>query len=597
MPPTANYLAAAAQAYRRPQWLVEIDLDRCDNEYADNTPPSTCEASDGGDGSRCYYTFGTCQDPTNFRADTLGTKTWRFCLREVPWTDTAYAVFPLLRAVIPVPQQVDWDRLFTFPGKIKAQCYPDWDVPSFDADKALYNTGASGEFWRNLLARSRNYPGRPMRVYRGFHGLAYADFMRVGPEYKLKIIEMGADGCTLIAESPLADLNKIKAPVTISDDNITTIDNAVTTIPVVDGSEYPDPTDYTRNRCYVKIDDEIIEYTGISGNDLTGCVRSALETSQVSHTAAKVSHVAFFGTDNGVNYANTPRHVTDVLQDLMEWAGIDPADVNTDSFDAIKDETWTEADTMKTVTKGVEIAKLMQELRETRGLIVFMDTDGKWACRALGPQSAVDAVLDEDSMLWRLTAVEEDEENRVTRVSFWYDPTEDSPGKDPEKYARQVLVISADLEQANNYGDVKQAAHYDAWVDPAIPVQSLRNIARRIITRLRRGERKVRFSLDIKDSALNVGDSASIQTRHVLRSDGTQDLIVCMIVERKERGAGMVDYTALDMNYGGRYFRIAPDTVATDYDSATVDDKQYGYWGDETTNRVGDIADPGYIWW
>lgn len=38
-------------------------------------------------------------------------------------------------------------------------------------------------------------------------------------------------------------------------------------------------------RCYVRIGDELIEYTGISGNDLTGCVRGALNTSAEPHDA------------------------------------------------------------------------------------------------------------------------------------------------------------------------------------------------------------------------------------------------------------------------------------------------------------------------
>ena len=60
------------------------------------------------------------------------------------------------------------------------------------------------------------------------------------------------------------------------------IDDSVTTIPLKDASEFLLPTDILRT--YVVINDEIIEYTGISSNDLTGGVRGSLNTIAASHS-------------------------------------------------------------------------------------------------------------------------------------------------------------------------------------------------------------------------------------------------------------------------------------------------------------------------
>ena len=45
----------------------------------------------------------------------------------------------------------------------------------------------------------------------------------------------------------------------------------------------PDGNLDTSLKCYVRIDDELIQYTGISGNDITGCVRAQLTTLAAAH--------------------------------------------------------------------------------------------------------------------------------------------------------------------------------------------------------------------------------------------------------------------------------------------------------------------------
>jgi hypothetical protein len=73
------------------------------------------------------------------------------------------------------------------------------------------------------------------------------------------------------------------------------INNSVTTITLDDASNIidringPDGAKDAAFMTYIKIDDEIIQFTGISGNNLTGCTRGALNTIAASH-------------DNGANW-------------------------------------------------------------------------------------------------------------------------------------------------------------------------------------------------------------------------------------------------------------------------------------------------------
>lgn len=67
------------------------------------------------------------------------------------------------------------------------------------------------------------------------------------------------------------------------------IDSVTTTILVDDASDFlepitgPDLLQDGANEFYIRIDDELIQYTGISGNNFTGVVRGALGTTAVSH--------------------------------------------------------------------------------------------------------------------------------------------------------------------------------------------------------------------------------------------------------------------------------------------------------------------------
>lgn len=67
------------------------------------------------------------------------------------------------------------------------------------------------------------------------------------------------------------------------------INNSVTTITLSDTSDIidritgPDGTKDDDFSTYIVVDEEIIQFTGISGNDLTGCTRGALNTTAASH--------------------------------------------------------------------------------------------------------------------------------------------------------------------------------------------------------------------------------------------------------------------------------------------------------------------------
>jgi len=473
----------------------------------------------------------------------------------------------------------------------------DWSPPAADNDKTAvadaFNTALSGEFWRNLFSRNRNYSGRAVRILRGFNasGFLLSDFEQVGPEYTLMKVDFGTGEVTITADSPLAELRKKKVPWAISDDNVLTVavNSSVTTLSVYDGSEFPDQADYTRNTVYVEIEDdtngdEICSVTSVAGNDLT-VVRGQFGTSGVAHAISlKVKHVACFGTATAgaVNSVDT-------LQDLMEWAGVAAGTVDTTAFDNLRDVHWPGDDVVRTVRRPHTVARMMREIREIRGIMVYLDADAKWSAALLGPRLSA-ASYDDDSM--RNVKVTEDDTERKTRVALWYDPVEDS-AKEPEDFRKAVIVANANLETANNYGDKRERQVIDLWLSPTYATAKVRNLARQLVTRTANGTRLIEFDLELKDGTVYVGDAVTLATRELTDHYGNQISLPAVIISRKENGRGAIRYTAYDTSFSGPYAIWGPDTMADDYDSATVADKAFAYWGD-ANNRVGAALLEGY---
>lgn len=83
-----------------------------------------------------------------------------------------------------------------------------------------------------------------------------------------------------------------------------TIDELAASVPLVDAlgiytpKPGPDGSFDPAMKFYVKIEDEVIQYTGITGNTLTGCIRGALGTVPVKHTIYKVVSIVCFADNN-----------------------------------------------------------------------------------------------------------------------------------------------------------------------------------------------------------------------------------------------------------------------------------------------------------
>ena len=135
--------------------VLELDMDYCNNTFG--TVPC------GATGTKCYNTYGTCKDKTNFAK---GTKTFKFCQRgmSVPPGETFR---PYIAAYSFTPTEIPDSGGLAMRSQISLTL-ADEVCSDIEADKYAATRTAAGTFWTRFLARNYNAQGRIARVRKGF---------------------------------------------------------------------------------------------------------------------------------------------------------------------------------------------------------------------------------------------------------------------------------------------------------------------------------------------------------------------------------------------------------------------------------------------
>lgn len=131
--------------------------------------------------------------------------------------------------------------------------------------------------------------GRTAKVWMGLRQTSFKeDYVRIF-EGIIDDVQAGAGMVTLnIAHPDQKKRQDIFIPVDVTLDGA--IDNSQVTIPLTDASSVPTPQPGPDGsfdptiKFYIRFEDEIVRYTGVAGNNLTGCSRGQLGSLAVSHT-------------------------------------------------------------------------------------------------------------------------------------------------------------------------------------------------------------------------------------------------------------------------------------------------------------------------
>jgi hypothetical protein len=190
---------------KKPITYIEIDLDKCTRTFG----VAPCVAT----GTKCYNTFATCTDKTNFD-NAASVTTYKFCNATADnATIGILNARPYLVNREYLATEIKEDKTITARITLQFLDEKDFDIgiDPYWADRNLTIAAVPGSFWKKLIARNPYYKGRTLRIYEGFAGLAATDYVK---RFEGKIENITRDGAGVKIEcvDEIADLSKINYP-------------------------------------------------------------------------------------------------------------------------------------------------------------------------------------------------------------------------------------------------------------------------------------------------------------------------------------------------------------------------------------------------
>lgn len=537
---------------RAPFYRLTMNIGWCGNVYG----VAPCTAS-GPAGSECYNSFRSCQDKANFTKTTKAV-----ALRSADSVALASDQSrPYIRKVDISPTEIDPNKGLAVRASGTIVCT---DEPSTDYDLDQYYatraTPAGGSWWSRLLAR-HHYANVSATLERAYFTDGY-DAGEIVTEYY--VIE-GIKGPTSKGEVTLTikDLLHLTARTLVPPPTpgklavaLGTNDLSMT-LNSGDGAYYPASG-------YVRVGDQIIRYTSNAGDVLSW--PDSTYRSQFGTTAYEQE------IGDGVQICEVfdAARVHEVIETLCNASGI--ADANVDlAGNETEDDTWLGARYAITtcLSEPTEVSKYLEEIAQQTGGCIWLDPEAqKVKYRYIGPQSPAALVAStltrSANLIEGQTKIEPLDSLRLTRSAIYYNKVtataNDGEGKN---YLRPSIYIDADAESDNEYGDVRSEAKYSRWFTADNDLAMSGFIARRV-GMYRDVPKNIIAKVDSKDNAIREGEYYDVTTAQLTDMSGAATPVRCLVVKRKDTGAGL-DLTLRTTNYGTRRHGFIAPNGTSDY--------------------------------
>ncbi len=565
----ADELAAIA---RKPSTIVVINLDYCNNTFGS----APCTAT----GVKCYNTKSTCKDTAHY-ANTVG-KDYKFCKKDAPLPIAGEIIRPYLASEPSfLSTELDQKKSLTVNARVTLEFYDEQDndigIDPYVTERATYPE-AVGTFWKKLFARNLYHIGRIIYIKKGFLGLAESAYN--SSKFIIDQIDFNKGKIKIICKDLLKLADKVDIPKAtagkVTDNPLTA---AATTVNCDTTSEYD-------SSGYIRIDNEIIKYTGKTATSFIGCTRGQFSTTAAQHDQnAKIQ----------LCYVKESINVVDIILDIIQnYVGIAAADIDTTGF-AFEKSRWLSSFTFTgVISKPIKASELLSELQEQSMSNIWWDDESqlvKFKVFAPGFMTFIaDPVQLNDAENIVDIDVDHNEDSRISRVIIYYIKDAISDLDKPESYARSYIAWDTNAEGATEYNTKAIKTIYSQWItSSAIPSV----LASRFLRRFRDPAKQATITLELKDSGIKTADIVKMTTDQILRIDGAVlENRRYQVLKKQQKSLGKFSYTLLDTNWTKNYGFIAP-TGQPDWDAASEAQKAYAYISDGN-ERLGAADDEGF---
>lgn len=565
-----TYDEAAQALTRTPVSLAVVTLDFCGRTFG----VAPCTAT----GEPCYNTFHTCKAPSAYLRQT---RAYEFTSIDAPLPFPGPR--PYLKAVTLLPTEIGTE--LTVKGRLKLELYdePDGDIgiDPYVAQRA----SVQGTYFKKLLARNPNYKGRPVATYDGFLGIDRSEFRQRGLG-TIDAITINKGIVTIEAVDGLKVLADIDIPAKLDLKLVAGIDAAAVsmTLSTLDGLAASG---------YVRIGDEIIGYASLDAptNRLMACTRGAFDTVAAAHEAQeKVDACRYY----------EPANPFDLLQEILSVDCALPGTAyDAAAFDYWRDWPGGEVPFSALIVDPVSAEQLYFEICDLLDCSSWIGEDLRITIRRNMPNEpgrSYTVISDAETIGNKDRPVDLNDAGRFTRVVlYWH---KKALGNDDEiaSYVRGDIGIDPAAESPNDYDEQVEKVIFCRWLSTRYIQQEVINgyvtdaVLRRLLN-IRDARPIITVSVDLKDSGIVTGDYCLVQTDELLTPAGSPISDYYQVIRREPKGA-VVNLKVQRLGHDRVCFIAGDD--ATDYDTATAAEREYGYIADYD----GIIDDAlGYLIW
>lgn len=588
---------------RQPLQIVEIEALRCALDYG----VSPCTAVLGTTGTRkCYNTLKTCQDVPNY--DESSTIKWRFYkptlntppdLFDATGGDIATNAIPSLISVSTAPTQINiaGANSDVNPFGLRASLTVElkdhpWDDRIEDKYLDERSFDPTGTFWTKWLARNPFYQNWVIKVYDGYVGQALADMTS-----RLYLIERinqpSSDRVSIKAKDPLrlSDEKRAQFPKVTELKLVSGVDASQTAGIIIDGNGTDLTTAYGNTvEDYIRVDDEIISYTGISsvssGWELNGVVRATLGTVADTHDAGeqmqrvgRYENLESWKIADDLLRNHTP--VPNVYLNITAW--------NTEG------DVWlSDSIVSGTVAEPEPVTRLVGELGRDNSFFIWWDErDQEIRMKAIRPLEFSETATELDDNLNIIADTQEIEvrtDDRISAVFLFYDVKDPTLGlEEPDNFRRVRGQIDGEAEA--KFGDIVTKRVFSRWIQTE--TQAFDYVFKTLFA-FENPPEILKIRLDAKDRSLWTSDVALINTRIKVDDTGAPlDSLFQVITSEEDDPGHSVVYELQTFGFDGNFsFYMADD--APDYANATVEQLTSGAWYTDENGKIN--GEEGYLY-
>jgi len=589
-------------------------------EATNELETSTCQATDKGDGKRCFYTFPTCQDIANFDGNDspANMRQWAFSMRdgyEVLESQMAVGegttlVRPYIVRTGYTSQKIDPRNSVTQSTKITLIMNDDKAPGIFDFERTVRNSSGVGSFWRLWAERYRNFPHRKVKLWM----LPYPDAVIGNESTGAKLLFTGqVDNIRFIpngtVEVILKDIlkksrEKTHSGITSSNVLLTAMPNngSSMTINVSNAREFTDPaaiptiSGVPKISVHMKIESEILEITARDTVENTlDVTRFRFGTSFAAHVIGEEMKELMICRST----ATVGLNPIDIMLNLHLRSGLVESDLLVSSYLNDRD-TWIADKTMsRTLEEPESVEQLLREIRELMFSSIWVDVNQQVKQKMLPPSIPTNLPILTDAGNFVELSVGSDlvDQNRVNRIILFYDPVDANSGDtDVSNFNKAVYVEDTDATDSRNYGKTTPARKiFTKWFENN-DKSSAEFFAKKMVGMYRNSLRQLQFDIDIKDSQNQVGDSVFFSSKELVDAFGNKSESELFIIDRKRVDQTKFRIVGLSLRDKPKYGFIAPNGTLNYPLASAVERAKYVFTGDEQ-NRVNDGTEEGYFSW